>query len=339
MLLSLAQCERTSPPHSWISHWQETVPMKEARTGAKAVTVRDRIYVLGGGEGTPGPDTVRGTVEYARILANGSLAPWKTTRPMNTPRIFLAAAQAGEVIYALGGEYFPGGRMRLLNTVEWARVEAGGELGPWHEASPMLTPRRSPTAAVGGGYLYAIGGYNGIFLRTVERSKILKDGSLGPWEWVPESLTTARYIHGGATVGNRIYVVGGHLLESGRGSSAAEWARLDTNGSIDSWKTARALIQPRFLAGSAAAGNFLYVIGGYDGQYLSSVERARILPDGTLDAWTQTTPLPAPREGPAVAVGGQRIYVLGGSRNGVYLRTVEWAEVGKEGELGHWRTE
>lgn len=335
--LILAQCSPSSRPKIWVAGWQNAVPLIMPRTGAKAVAVRDHVYVLGGGEGIPGPSTVHRSVEYARIRPDGTLEEWKTTSSMNTPRIFLATAQVGDVIYALGGEYFPEGQMHLLNSVEWARVGTDGQLGPWHDASTMLTPRRSPTAAVVGNYLYAMGGYNGVFLRTVERARILASGGLGPWEWVPQSLTTSRYIHGGAAVGNRLYVVGGHLMESGRGSSAAEWATVGSDGQINSWKPTSALLQPRFLAGSAAAGESIFVIGGYDGQYLSSIEQARILPDGNLSPWSQTTPLPTPREGPAVTVYGKKIYVMGGSNNGAFLRTAEWAEVGQDGQLGHWQ--
>ncbi len=338
MIPLLATCSRAPHPQTWVVGWQSTAPLTVSRSGAKAVAVGDHLYVLGGGEGIPGPSTVHRSVEYARIRPEGTLQPWEAARPMNTPRIFLATAQSNDVIYALGGEYFPEGRMLLLNNVEWTQVGADGQLGPWHETSPMLTPRRSPTAAVVDGYLYAMGGYNGIFLRTVERARILSGGELGPWEWVPQSLTTSRYIHGGAAVGNRIYVVGGHLMESGRGSSAAEWATVGSDGQINSWKTTSALLQPRFLAGSAAADDSIFVIGGYDGHYLSSVEQASILPDGNLGPWTQTTPLPTPREGPAVTVYGKKIYVIGGSNNGVFLRTVEWAEVGQDGRLGHWRS-
>jgi hypothetical protein len=184
-----------------------------------------------------------------------------------------------------------------------------------------------------------MGGYNGIFLRTVERARILAGGELGSWEWVPESLSSARYIHGGAAVGNRIYVIGGHLMESGRGSSAAEWTTVNSDGQLNSWKSTSSLLQPRFLAGATAAGEYIFVISGYDGQYLSSVEQARILPDGNLGPWTQTTPLPTPREGPAVAFHANKIYVMGGSKQGVYLQTAEWAEVGPHGQLGYWRAE
>lgn len=331
----LANCSPAPRPTTWVSGWREAVPMATPRTGAKAVAVHDRIYVMGGGEGIPGQNTIHRSVEYSRIRTDGTLEAWKPATPMNTPRIFLAAACAGEVVYALGGEYFPEGRMRLLNSVEYARVGADGRLGPWHGTSPMLTPRRSPTAAVVGDYLYALGGYNGIFLRTVERAKILKEGGLGPWEWVPQSLTTSRYIHGGAAVGNRIYVVGGHLLESGGGSRGAEWTTVKSDGRIDPWKPTSALLQPRFLAGSGGTGAYIFIVGGYDGDYMKTVEEARILPDGSLGPWTRTTPLPTPREGAAVAVQGEKLYVIGGSNHGNYLRTAEWAEVGRDGQLGY----
>ncbi|MBI3611436.1 MAG: hypothetical protein HY204_12155 [Nitrospirae bacterium] len=339
ILLVLTQCSRSSHPRTWVAGWQDAAPLTVPRTGAKAVTVRDHIYVLGGGEGLPGPDTIHRSVEHARIRSEGGLDPWKTTGPMNTPRMFLAAAVADQVIYAVGGEYFPQGQMQLLNSVEWATVGADGRLSPWHEASSMLTPRRSPTAAVVDGYLYAMGGYNGIFLRTVERARILTSGELGPWEWVPESLSSARYIHGGAAVGNRIYIVGGHIMESGRGSSAAEWTTVHPDGRLDSWKPTSSLLQPRFLAGSAALADSIFVIGGYDGRYLVSVEQARIQPDGNLSPWTQNVPLSTPREGAAVAVHGKKIYVIGGSNQGVYLRLVERAEIGPDSQLGYWRDE
>lgn len=337
VLAAFVQCSRSPEPKVWVTGWQEAVPMITPRTGEKAVTVRDYIYVMGGGEGIPGPDTIHRSVEYTRIKPDGTIGPWEMTSPMNTPRMFLATAEAKGVIYILGGEHFPGGQMRLLNSVEWATVGADGRLGPWHEAPPMQTPRRSPTATVVGDYLYAMGGYNGIFLRSVERARILKGGDLGPWEWVPESMASARYIHGGATMGNRIYVVGGHLMESGRGSSGAEWTTVHPDGQLNAWKPTSSMLQPRFLAGSAATDGYIFVVSGYDGHYLSSVEKARILPDGDLGPWTPTTSLPEPREGPAVVVHKRQIYVIGGSNQGVYLRRVERAEVGPDGQLGYWR--
>jgi hypothetical protein len=312
--------------------------MAESRTGAKAVALNGRVYVIGGGKGVPGPDTIHPSVEYATMNDDGSLEPWKMASPLNTPTMFLAAVASGGILYAVGGEYFPEGRMKLLNTVERAEVRSDGSLGPWIPCAPMNTPRRSPTSVVVDGHLYAIGGYNGTFLRTVERARILPDGGLGAWEYVPQLLTMPRYIHGGAARGNRIYVLGGHMEESGRGSGAAEWTSVGPDGVLAPWNVTNPLNQPRFLAGSAAADRLLFIVGGYDGGYLDSVEIAEFGPDGGLADWRQTTPLSTPREGAAVAVIEENIYVMGGSNQGMYLKTVAHATIGQDGSLGFWQS-
>lgn len=311
--------------------------MTTPRTGAKAEAVGQYIYVIGGGRTTPGPETVHRSVEYSPIRSDGSLGEWELASPLNTPRIFHATAQADGVIYVLGGEYFPEGNMRLLNSVEYAKVGADGRLGPWIETSVMLTPRRSSTATVANGYLYAIGGYNGTLLRTVERAPISKEGELGPWERVSQLLTAERYIHGGVFASGRLYVIGGHKKETGSGSSAAEWTTVGSDGTLQPWRETSALTRPRFLAGTVEVEGFLFMIGGYDGQYLRSVEHARIQTDGNLSLWNPAASLTTPRGGAAVVAVKNALYVIGGSNKRDYLRSVERAQLNKDGGLGHFK--
>jgi N-acetylneuraminic acid mutarotase len=203
----------------------------------------------------------------------------------------------------------------------------------------MRTPRRSATSTIVNGYLYGIGGYNGTFLKTLERAPIRDDGSLGTWEDVPQPMENAHYIHGGATLNNRIYVFGGHVQGVGLGDKSTEWTTVADDGKLSEWQPGTELHQARFLAGATASENFLFVVGGYDGGYLASVEEARIHPDGRLGDWVQAIPLPGPREGAAVAVHGDTLYAIGGSRDGHYLSTVEYAHIGQDGTLGHWETQ
>lgn len=330
------QCSKTTKPKIWVEGWKESGSMLKARTGATAVSVENHLFVFGGGFGKPGPDTILREVEKTRIQKNGAPGNWEAARPMNTPRIFTAATTHENIVYVVGGEYFPEGRMLLLNTVEWTRVDKKGNLGPWQIGSPLQTPRRWPLIAVVEGHLYAMGGYNGTFLKSVERAKIQPDGSLGPWKYLPGQLTTERYIHGGAAIGNRIYVVGGHLQSKGDGTGGSEWAAVGENGQLTDWQLTSSMIQPRFLSGSAAWGNSIFVIGGYNGGYLDSVESASTQADGTLGRWTASTPLTSPREGTAVVIHKNRIYIMGGSNEGKYLTSTAWAEIGESGSLGTW---
>jgi hypothetical protein len=226
--------------------------------------------------------------------------------------------------------------MNLLAGVERTGIQEDGSLAPWTPVSPLTTPRRGPAAFVSKGYLYAVGGYNGIFLRSLERARLLPDGDLGKWEVIAPPLTTDRYIHGAVLYGERLYVIGGHVQDRGGGKGSTEWTRIREDGGLEPWKGAPPLLFPRFLAALTAAGNRLFILGGYDGDYMSSVEEAEILSNGGLGPWTSTTSLVAPKEGAAAISVEGTLYLIGGSRKGIYLRDGEMAWANEKGELGYW---
>jgi hypothetical protein len=203
----------------------------------------------------------------------------------------------------------------------------------------MTTPRRGPAALASHGYLYAIGGYNGIFLRNAERAKLLPNGDLGKWEPVQALLTTDRYIHGAAHRGNRVYVVAGHLQGKGGGKASTEWSQISQDGQFEPWRSGSPLLLARFLAAVTASERHIFVLGGYNGQYLADVEQAQIQKDGALGPWVRTTPLSSPKEGCTAVWANGAIYLIGGSRNGVYLPDVEFAWTDESGGLGYWATE
>jgi len=278
------------------------------------------------------------SVEWTKRRANGELEPWRPAPPLGVPRGFLALISAQGYLYAIGGSNDQGGRMTLLRTVERAKIEADGGLGPWVFVSPLLTPRRGPAALISHGFLYVIGGYNGLFLKTLERATLGVNGELGEWKMARSTLTTDRYIHGAAIQGDFLYVVGGHVETVGGGKASTEWARIGSDGELQPWQSAASLWIPRFLAAVTSTRGALYVLGGYNGNYLASVERAVIREDGSLSAWSSITPLERPKEGSAVAALGDTIYLAGGSEKGIYLRDVALAQVGTNGELGHWES-
>ncbi|MEW6324540.1 MAG: hypothetical protein AB1515_04060 [Nitrospirota bacterium] len=353
----LLGCSPSSEPR-WTGAWQATEPLIVPRTSAGAVVANGYLYAIGGIRGGGVERGFVKSVEFAKIQPDGSVKDWRLTNSLTMPRGFLKAVAANGHLYAMGGETYRDGLV-LLNTVERARLLPNGSLGPWEPVAPMTTPRRSPTGIVSHGHIYAIGGYNGLFLRSVERAAIQPDGSLGAWTVLPASLNTDRYIHGAGHVGDQIYIVGGHIEDVGGGKNSAEWSRVQSDGSLTPWQLTETTKTPRFLASTIAAGPFVFTLGGYHDGYLASVERAAVQPDGSLGAWVETTPLSRPKEGAAVAVAelalavqpsndtlspaarngqSRRIYLIGGSANGQYLQDVEWAVVNERGELGAWTT-
>lgn len=351
LAVMVTACTQTGPP-TWRPGWLSAESMIVPRTGGSAVAANGYLYAIGGIQGGGIERGFVKSVEFARIQPDGSVAGWRFTSPLNVPRGFLKAVTANGIIYVLGGETFKDGLL-LLNTVERAKILDDGNLGPWEYVASMNTPRRSPSVVVSHGAIYAMGGYNGLFLKSVERAALKPDGSLESWQWLPVELTTDRYIHGGALVGDQIYIVGGHVQDVGGGKSSTEWSRILPDGRLEPWKTTETIKTPRFLASTTAVGDYLFTLGGYQNHYLDSVERSQVRADGSLNPWQETTPLPQPKEGAALAVdypgsfpvpgmtvngASRRLYVLGGSANGDYSRDVAWAVVNEAGEVGYWAT-
>lgn len=109
---------------------------------------------------------------------------------------------------------------------------------------------------------------------------------------------------------------------------------------VAGWRETSSLNTPRAGAAVEAIGDYVYAIGGVDGErFLNSVEYARIRKDGTLTRWQPTAPLNVERGFfDAVAHDGY-LYVAGGG-NGPHgehlLRSVERAPIRPDGRLGTW---
>ena len=192
---SHASVERTVVgPDGAIGPWQTVTPMTTPRGQHSAVAVGNSIYVLGGQNPPYGPFT---SVERTTINGDGSLATWETVASMIVPRMNLAAAAVGGYIYAIGGSDSHG---VIYETVERAKVNADGSLGPWELTTSMTSPRWRLAAAQGDGFIYALGGavdeWSG--LNTVEFSEINPP--------VPPLLDYGVSINGGALFTNKVNV-------------------------------------------------------------------------------------------------------------------------------------
>ena len=106
----------------------------------------------------------------------------------------------------------------------------------WKTATPLTSPRTGTALVAVNGYLYVIGGVNGLeFLKNTEYAKINKDGSLGPWKKGPD-LNELRGHVGAAYADGSIYIVGGGRGEHGQVlSRTIERARIKDDGSLSPW--------------------------------------------------------------------------------------------------------
>jgi Kelch motif len=320
----------------WASGWRFVNSFHTPRRALAAATNGHYVYVIGG---VDAHNAYAKTVEFAKIETDGSLGRWRSTSALSTGRIYLAAVYLNGYIYVLGGGTGPLGSDNTPTAlVERARVDTDGRLGPWRRQAYMTTPRRGLKVVVNRGRLYAIGGYNGTFLRSVERADVDAAGNITGWTLEAEQSVLERYIHAAATWRNHVYLLGGHVHNPVKMDYGdVESALILPDGHVAPWEIERTVLQvPRFVASAFAMGGYLYMVGGHnETRRLRSVEFAKIRHNGHVDAWRYAAPLRLERSATALVVAGKAVYVLGGMGNDRVLNEVEMATQGEDGQLGY----
>ena len=326
----------SDPQAGWLPGWQEVRSFILPRRALAAVAANGFLYVIGGVDDAG--NYVRET-EFSPIETDGSPGPWRKTTALPDGRIYLAAVALNNHIYVIGGgqgklgsDNFP------VASVEKAVIQPDGSLGPWQQEIYMTTPRRGLKVVVNNDQIYAIGGYNGQFLKTTERTSVTPDGSLEGWQLEPSRSAVDRYIHSAALANGTIYLFGGHVQGgSGMSYGDVESSDITENGSLAPWRIEQTVLHtPRFIASGFAHNNFLYILGGHNGaQRLRSVEFAPIDAEGRIGRWLPAADLLHPRSAAAVTVTDEFIYVLGGMGEEGALNDVEMAQQRRNGQLGH----
>lgn len=143
---SESQWTRIAPDGS-LEPWRQGPPLMVRRGLGALVATAGFLYAVGG-------DWAEQSVERAAIQADGTLGPWEPTTSLREIRRQHAVAAAGGYLYAIGGY----GQRAATASVERARVQADGSLGPWEPASSLTAPAMNLGAVATGGFLYAVGG-------------------------------------------------------------------------------------------------------------------------------------------------------------------------------------
>jgi len=331
VLCVLASCTREQKV--WIPGWQETSALSTARAGAAVVTHNGVIYMIGGVDG----HDFLGSTEYARVQPDGTLTPWQAGTPLIEARGFVEAAVHDNWIYIVGGGNGPNGH-NLLRSVERARIQADGTLGPWiAEANMMNMPRRCSKVVATAQGLYSFGGFGGALLDTVEHAFFSADGTLGPWQLEPVTLTMPRYVGGVKAIGSDAYAIGGHDQVRGVGLTSVEWARVNVAGAFEKWAPTSALQTARYGLSTASHNGVLYALGGITGaEYVDSIERSARTASGELSAWSSTTPLQQALASFSTVVHQDWMYVISGTNRNGYSRSVQYASFNAQGDIGYW---
>ena len=240
------------------NRWSSLGEMPSYRSGAVALTVEDRIYIIGGGFKKPdGKFRFLPTVE----IYNPQNDTWEKGVDMLKPHDYPAAALVNGTIYIIGGHHpdaTEGGPQTDPGFSFCERFNPQKDL--WEEVVPLPTPRFAASAIAYQGRIFTMGGV----AFTSEGFKEFDcietyDPVLRVWSRSADMvLPCSMAAHGSCLVQNRLYVCGGFTGETGIGVQCAVY-----DFGSNRWSVAPPLPQPRAAMGVVLIDRTIYLIGGW----------------------------------------------------------------------------
>lgn len=297
-----------------------------ARWDLRAIVSNGYVYAIGGcstGAAPSGCSATESSIQTFQLYNNDNGAPAEYTASANlfaTDRMGASSTIHNGYIYVAGGCTSTSDCTNAINNVQYAPIDANGNIGAWSGAGAANLPaaRAWGQLEVAGGTLYYIGGQPDSVAN--ERPEVYyatpnTDGTITSWSTASFGLPQGRTQHSAAVWNNRIYVTGGYNTSAAPQTTVYVSPQLNSGGDItNAWDTTTSFNVARTGHTTIAYANNLYTLGGYDGSnYLNDVQYNKINADGTLGAtWTDTTSLPTPiRQGEGFAANGY-MYLIGG---------------------------
>jgi N-acetylneuraminic acid mutarotase len=201
--------------------WRALAPLPTKRGSPVAVSVGDRIYVIGGAVAGPGqasvhparPHTSVGTVEEYDPASN----TWRQRASMPTPRNHMVGgAISGKIYVASGrvGAAFISGGSSNVGVIEAYDPATDS----WSQGlARMADPRSAAAAGVHDGKLYVTGGeYQTPGMMATFRSLEAYDPVANAWQSL-RPMPVSRHGLAGAVVGKRLHMVSGDVQSAGTG--------------------------------------------------------------------------------------------------------------------------
>lgn len=201
--------------------WKALAAMPTRRNAAAAVEAGGKIYVIGGsglGAGAPNPASVEQMLVLdANEVYDPTTNKWESRRAMPTPRNHPAIGMAGGKIYVIGGRIGSPNVGNFSADVTSVVEEYDPATDRWRAMLKMPTARSGEGWATYQGFIYVVGGE----LRDYHMDAVLRDveafdAAANQWFRLP-SMPTARHGVNVAAIGNRLYMIGGHLAFDGTG--------------------------------------------------------------------------------------------------------------------------
>jgi N-acetylneuraminic acid mutarotase len=211
------------------------------------------------------------------------------------------------------GAQRPPRRIRTLTAILLAAAAAGSASGAsapatWQRAAPLPDPRGEVAAAVLGGEIVIVGGFDrsGLDSARVDAYSPARDA----WRRLPNLPAPVDHAMA-AAAGRRLYVIGGYGRS--RAPRRSAWV-LSTDGR---WRALPPLPVARAAGGAAILRGQLYVVGGVGPRGRA---RQTLVLDLRRRRWSRI-PGPWPREHLAVTAAAGKVYAIAGRTAGFDTNT------------------
>lgn len=269
----------------------------QARSGLAVATFNDKVYVVGGHNGT---NPLKMMEVFTPTETGGK---WEALPGMLARRAYLSLAVIDGCLLASGGS----SDGRTLNTVEVFDPSREAWV-LWFATPPMHTKRTLHASSVVNGKLYVCGGFDGIRdLRSVE----CWNPAAGSWRSVGDMCCGRSYLAVTAAGGD-IYAIGGQDRNNEEGPRALDTVEVFEAYS-ERWIPVAPLSTGRLGLAAAtlkvADKECVLAIGGSNGEDVIATVECYDLEE---KVWKELPPMSAPRLGHAAAVIKNRLYVFGG---------------------------
>jgi N-acetylneuraminic acid mutarotase len=177
----------------------------------------------------------------------------------------------------------------------------------WRDVADFPGPFNHPNVGTANGKLYVLGFYVGGDMNTANAQSYAFDGT--DWEEVkPLPTNTQRAAACVASLGNDIYVFGGHHMSKSVAFSAVYHAMSDT------WTELPDLPVAREHCVAGAINGKLYIVGGRT-DTITGILGTTLEFDPQNPGYVEKKPMMTPRGGIAGAVLGGKLFVFGGEGN------------------------
>ena len=281
--------------------WQEETPMSTAKKDLGAVTIGDKIYVVGGYGSTYTVNTLE--------IYDTTTKTWSTGRPLPEARCKSAVSAIGDKIYVFSGT--------SLNNYSNSTFIYDATNNTWSSGAPIPTARWNACSVAVGNKIYVMGG-------KISRSNT-QSNKVEIYDTVTDTWTTSTDMPIGRTyfaanvIGNKIYVAFGPHNTN----------KLDIYDTVtDTWSAgAPVSTNYRSYVSSAVIDEKIYYMGGYPpgGQSTSTVE----IYYTDSNTWGSAPSLLTARNAAVATVVNDKIYIMGGYKtDSEYLSSMESLQVG-----------